>query len=305
MSITSLKTRAVDRLKRAYRIFLDRSQQHRIGIFDVELTPDHKLPEYQQSHHLYDKFLPVLVQHMDSGIVVDVGANCGDSLASMLSVNSRLHYVCVEADAVFFQYLSRNVERMRKARPDASLSIVNAMAGPAGRSSVLEGIGGTKTAVAASGRADSISTTPLDELAELGTDRRVALIKVDTDGHDFEVIQSATRILSTHAPMIFFECYLPDTQTQQNYVEAIRQLFDDGYRTWYIFDNFGYLLISTDSLAVVNALIDYSYLQHVALNGGAIQYLDFLCCRSDADKKTADAAVADYMAKVRRGGFTS
>ncbi|MEO5808375.1 FkbM family methyltransferase [Devosia sp.] len=269
----------------------------------MELTPDHKLPEYQQSHRLYDKFLPVLVQHMGKGIVVDVGANCGDSLASMLSLNSQLHYVCVEADAAFFQYLTRNVEKMRQARPDASVSLVNAMAGPAGKSGVMEGIGGTKTAVAAADSAHSMTTTPLDDLAELATEQRVVLIKVDTDGHDFEVIQSAGNILAKHSPMIHFECYLPDAQTHQNYVAAIKELFDDGYKTWYVFDNFGYLLIATSDLAVVNALIDYSYLQNAAPDGGAIQYLDFLCCRWAQDQAIADAAVADYMATIRRGNF--
>jgi hypothetical protein len=51
--------------------------------YSIELTPDHLLPTYQKNHPKYDRFLPVLVAHLEKGcVIVDVGANVGDSVNS-------------------------------------------------------------------------------------------------------------------------------------------------------------------------------------------------------------------------------
>jgi tRNA G46 methylase TrmB len=53
------------------------------------------LPIYQRAHPKYDRFLPHLVKYFNSAkyIVVDIGANVGDSLAGMIEKNSKLNFI--------------------------------------------------------------------------------------------------------------------------------------------------------------------------------------------------------------------
>jgi FkbM family methyltransferase len=121
--------------------------EHAYGNVAITLPADHALPAYQRQHRLYDRFLPHLVQHLDAGsVVVDVGANCGDTVAAMYANNPSLNYVCVEPDQGFFDLMVRNVEKIAANDPDASIRCVQSLIGKAVSSAVLEGSAGTKKA---------------------------------------------------------------------------------------------------------------------------------------------------------------
>jgi tRNA G46 methylase TrmB len=84
----------------------DESVLYELGRLLIHLPRYHKLPEYQQRHRQYDRFLPHLIKDLDhDDIVIDVGANCGDTLAGMVSKNPKLHYICIEPDNEFYSYL--------------------------------------------------------------------------------------------------------------------------------------------------------------------------------------------------------
>lgn len=69
------------------------------------------------------------------------------------------------------------------------------------------------------------------------------MLKIDTDGHDFEVIAGAKESIEKNMPIILFEC---DSFSSPTYVEDITTtlilLRNLGYDTFLVYDNFGYLM---------------------------------------------------------------
>src|ERR1700728_3258116 len=117
-------------LKQMTRSLLGLKTEYRYRNVSIQLPADHLLPFYQSMHGTYDKFLPHLVRYLQPyATVIDVGANCGDTLASMYDANDRLNFICVEPDEVFFRYLSENALRMRISNPGASIRLYKALVG--------------------------------------------------------------------------------------------------------------------------------------------------------------------------------
>ena len=47
----------------------------------------------------------------------------------------------------------------------------------------------------------------LDDLVQMSPDtHKIGLLKITVEGHEFEVLQGARRIIRTHRPNILFEC---------------------------------------------------------------------------------------------------
>ena len=69
-------------------------RRYRIGNSYITLDFTHRLPDYQFSHPYYDRFLPHLVSYLPShSVVIDVGANVGDTLVGMIGANSEIEYL--------------------------------------------------------------------------------------------------------------------------------------------------------------------------------------------------------------------
>ena len=70
------------------------------------------------------------------------------------------------------------------------------------------------------------------------------VLKIDTDGHDFEVIAGANRLLARNLPVVLFECQPFENTT--NYVEdclgALNSFKETGYNYFLVYDNFGHLM---------------------------------------------------------------
>jgi FkbM family methyltransferase len=162
-----------------------------IGAATITLPHGHALPGYLKNFRNYDRFLPALAREMPSGVwVIDVGANCGDTLVAMIAANPSLNFLCLEADAHLFGYLERNIVQIRKAYPAVGEILpINALVGTAETSGVLTGEFGTKRVIASK---EGQHATPLGIIASnvLSPNPPVSLIKVDVDGMDYDVLQS-------------------------------------------------------------------------------------------------------------------
>ena len=65
--------------------------EYKYNDFSILLPADHMLPLYQKVHKKYDKFLPHLVKYIKNySTIIDVGANCGDTLAGMVDANKNI-----------------------------------------------------------------------------------------------------------------------------------------------------------------------------------------------------------------------
>lgn len=250
----------------------------RIGRFKINLPYGHMLPFYREKYLQYDKFLPHLAKFLPKDcFVIDVGANCADTVAGMIDANPCLNFLCIEADEFFFQYLISNVEVIREALPCAQVKVVNALVGFEVSNVTMMGDRSTKKAVplqGASGRA--IKSRTLDDIINNERIQHVgiSLLKVDTDGYDYDVINSASLLLRGYLPLLFFECQYDGAHQKEKYRALIRDLAGKGYVSWSVFDNFGALLLRAGSQSNVLDLIDYVWCQNVGKSHRTFYYLD-------------------------------
>lgn len=266
----------IARLNRKIRARLGIDVTHNYGTFEIELPADHLLPVYQREHPLYDRFLPHLATFLPANsTVIDVGANCGDTLAAMFQHNGNLNYLCIEPDQTFFSYLERNVARILDRHPDARIQTVQALIGKAISHASLEGSGGTKKAIVGTD-AGSMSSTTLDDLIFRGPCSTVSLLKSDVDGFDYDVLDSSLAIVARDQPLLFFECQLDQEFQKRGYERTLRSLFDIGYTCWTVFDNFGEILLNAPSAETLLELLDYLWRQNMGRSTRTINYFDLL-----------------------------
>ena len=246
----------------------------------------------------YDKFLPHLVRYLEpAATVIDVGANCGDTLAGMYDANDRLSYICVEPDDIFFRYLSENASRMRNSNPGALIRVYKALVGKSVSQAALEGHGGTKHAVQTDGptpEAKSLASVTLDNLVLPIQSGGVQLLKSDVDGYDFDVLDSAEQLISEHVPILFFECHFGNLNQKSGYQKTIEALQHGGYRAWTIFDNYGDVVLRTREIEALFQLFDYVDRQNAGHTARTIHYVDVMAT-TERHEALLTRVVSDYV----------
>ena len=266
------------------------------GRFAIALPADHALPRSLKEHPLYDRFLPYLASKLPHGsAVIDVGANCGDTLASMLARNESLRFVCVEPDDVFFGYLERNIELIRSTSPNVSIRAVKSLVGKTLGSAELQSHNGTAHAVA-SHRQEAQAARTLDDIVSEATLENISLLKVDVDGFDYDVLDSAEHVVRSQAPLLFFECYVGTEEQLNGFKRTMQSLADSHYEHWLVFDNFGELILRTRDVTLVRQLVDYCWRQTTGRSTRTINYLDVLCATS-RDIALVDEVASGYVSE--------
>jgi FkbM family methyltransferase len=269
--------------------------QYQYNSFSIMLPAEHLLPSYQKRHKLYDRFLPHLVKYLAPGsTVVDVGANCGDTLAAMYESNRSLAFICVEPDQMFFKYLENNVLRIREFDENATIKTVNSLVGKHITSASLEGNGGTRRAVVCD-RIIAESSLSLDDILSQGKVTHIRLLKSDVDGFDYDVIDSAESIIEADAPILFFECQFDQAFQKIGYEKMIAILEVKGYGEWVIFDNYGEVVLRTGDIQIVKQLFDYVWRQNTGRSTRTICYYDILAV-TQRDSNLIARVLGDYIA---------
>ena len=193
----------------------------RIGEVDVQIPEGHPLPEFQAQYPLYDRFLPTLGPTLGHGLIVDVGANFGGTAIAMAQTCDN-PILAIEVLEDYGEFLCKNAKLF-----------------PPGRIRPLIARIGTRY-------------TRLDDILAGET---IALLKVDTDGSDGDVLMSAMNTITAQRPPLFWENEpWSDPEPYENSYRALEAL---GYRLS-IFDNFGCLMFSDvgfDTLRQLNRYV--------------------------------------------------
>ena len=208
------------------RLHIDTKYQ--FGDLSIALPANHNLPIYQRANKLYDRFLPHLSKYVEAGsTVIDVGANCGDTVAAMFSVNNTLSYICIEADDHFYRFLRDNVARIKAVHQSASIQTLKAFVGKSLNNVTLsERIGRNQEGHSWRRKAQLTNAG----LACVGRRAGQDLVtKTDVDGFDYDVIDSAEMILAREAPMLFFECQFDHEFQKDGYKKILSKLKMSGY----------------------------------------------------------------------------
>lgn len=266
-------------------------QEFPCGPCSIALPADHMLPAYQRQHPRYDRFLPHLARFIaDGSTVIDVGANCGDTVAAMAGANDRLHYLCIEPDPAFYGYLERNLKRLEAARPGLRVQAVRALVGKQVQRASLEGGSGTRHARES---AEGFESTTLDRLFEGSTLPPPGLLKSDVDGFDFDVIDSAQDLVARHEPVLFFECQPLNDEQRAGFAATLARLANSGYTRWTAFDNFGELMLRDVQPAQIEQLMAYVRRQDQGLATRTFHYCDLLAS-TERDAPRVTAAIDSY-----------
>jgi FkbM family methyltransferase len=261
------------------------------GPISLVLPPGHLLGTYQRQHPRYDRFLPHLAAQLAAGDgVIDVGANCGDTLAAMVVANPALRFLCIEPDPAFIAYFERNLSALRAQWPALEVQLAASLVGREVTSAALEGSGGTKHAKPGAG---GMAASTLDSLLAAQAFAAVRLLKSDVDGFDWDVLNSAAELLRREQPLLFFECHFADAAQRTGYERLVTSLTGLGYRHWTVFDNFGEVLLPAAAPEQLPGLFDYVQRQNQGRSTRTLHYYDLLVA-GDNNVALARQAVRTY-----------
>lgn len=264
--------------------------RYRIGKYEIEIPSNFALPDFQKTHKLYDRFLPVLAKHINSNkIIIDVGANIGDT-AIVLVQNCVNPIICVEPSDIYFPYLEGNLNRIS----NEEFSRIKTIKKFIGTGSIVGKLKHTKGGTASlevSKSSDLNTHVSLDHLIE--DISNVILLKVDTDGFDYDVINSAERILSNSQPILFWENEITEDFQYEGFCQLYSLLESKGYTHIFIFDNFGNLITEEcnfETLKNINTYI-YSMAKHNCTR--TVYYTDILAT-TERNYSIVKKAIAEY-----------
>lgn len=203
------------------------------------LPLSHALPLYLQQHRFYDRLprrLGDFVRRRHGRLsCIDVGANVGDTVAAFHPHESD-HFLAIEPNPVHNRLLRANWV----GNPNVTVAAYVCSSVSDEARFVIREHDGTAS-VHASAAGAPMSRRALDDiLTDAPAANTANVLKVDTDGHDFEVIAGAEQFLARNRPAVFMEC---DIFGNSRYVEDCLRTLDlfrrHGYLSFLAYDNFG------------------------------------------------------------------
>lgn len=208
----------------------------------LKLPLSHALPHYLKIFPHYDR-LPGRLGDFIRGKYgflkcIDVGANIGDTIAALHRSNDD-RFLAIEPNPKFNAYLQKNFGH------GGNVKILNFFCSSAKalQNYQINERSGTASIVS-SADGLSIRADTLENIVAANPGFvDFHLLKIDTDGHDFEVIEGASKIIRSNSPVIFFECY---ESLNESYVEdclgTLASLREAGYNSFIVYDNYGSLM---------------------------------------------------------------
>ena len=248
-----------------------------IGSSSLVLPAGHGRIKYRSTWQLYDEPLAYIASAIrevhGEYRAIDIGANVGDTAAA-INAGGAVPVLCIEGDEAYWDYLERNA---RTLGPHVVLekSFVGGESGYVSADALERGHG-TTSAVRAieTGAANGVPVLRLEQILNRHASFRDArLLKVDTDGFDFDILVAHNEYLAARKPIVFFEYLIRTTGGDfEKSLDCINRMLAIGYDRFLVFDNFGNYLLSTASCDTFRDL--NLFLLSNAAFGQAVYYLD-------------------------------
>ena len=99
---------------------------------------------------------------------------------------------------------------------------------------------------------DGLKTKKLDEIITEHNIRNIALIKVDVDGYDYNVLLSGINQIKKYKPILFFEFM---SLNEFGYINLVNKLNDLGYKNWTVLNNYGEIIYENKDYTDILSLI--------------------------------------------------
>jgi FkbM family methyltransferase len=242
--LTRLGGYAIHPVVRRARRLVGREQTHLVGGHPLTLPPEHDLPFYQRRDPTYDTYaIEVLENVAASGgrtLVIDLGANVGDTAVAALSASPEIDVVAVEGDPRFVGYLRRNLEDF-----GSRATIVDAFVGPVGQATtfVRHGSTGGFGAGAADASYDVTSWVSPDELLAHAEGHDRVVWKSDIDGLDIHLLVECWSVIDGRCDVLWFEYDPVATLGDRDDVERLVDLLAGSGRWLRVYDNLGRAMV--------------------------------------------------------------
>lgn len=218
-------------------------------------------------------------QKYPSSCFLDIGANIGDTVATIKSVTDA-PIISIEGDDFTFYYLQENTKQFTNVTlfknylGEKEETITFTVAKKGWNSTLIPDKNGSQ----------QITLTTLDNLLEknFSTIPQFKFLKLDTEGYDTIILRGSYRLLALTKPVLYFE-YNQDNMAAINEegLSTLSQLQNFGYETILFFDDKGRYILSTtlNQHQVISELNNYADGKH-----GLIYYYN-LCIfhKEDAD----------------------
>lgn len=282
--------RILHNMKVKFNIFAHLNTKYIIGNYKIVTPPNFVLKSYQKKHKLYDRFLPVLAKHINSKkYIIDVGANIGDTTVAMIQ-NCDNPIICIEPSDIFFPYLEKNIKLINDNYPNRVTNIKKLV----GTGTITGELNQSRSSTA-SLKIESNSKSPthskLDDIIE--NHSNIILLKVDTDGFDFDVIRSAEKTLIDSEPILFWENEITEDFHNKGFNSLYSVLSEKGYKYIFIFDNFGNLIAEETNFDTLKNINNYVYNMWVHECTRTFYYTDILAS-TEKYSSIIKTAIEDY-----------
>jgi FkbM family methyltransferase len=208
----------------------------------MECDASHNLPRILADLPDYGRNVAELVRALQAPepIVIDVGANIGDTALLLARFAPGARVLCIEGDEQFLPFLTSNTSQIPNVTiaqailSDRNAAIKGRFASHQGTAHlVLEEAGG------------AFETRTLDDLLrDYPRFSRPDVIKIDTDGFDAPIMRGARDVLASSRPVLFYEwdphSYEVAGENDFSHAELLMEL---GFDWFMIFSNRGELLL--------------------------------------------------------------
>ena len=187
--------------------------------------------------------LAAVVRQLASGCLIDVGANIGLYTLLLRSV-SALPIIAYEPQPFLFKLLQRNIAFNHLANVEArnlacgsrrgevpfAIGINGSVAAGLDAGDTIASDNDLESEAHVTQRGEAVINVPLttldDDLADVSS---IALLKIDCEGFEFEILQGARRLIERHAPLLFLEAHPTLLGRFGHSVEDVREFLRPHY----------------------------------------------------------------------------
>src|SRR5581483_9306839 len=226
----------------------------------------------------WDEILFPVVEFLlvrDRPVIIEVGTNIGSSLIQMARARPQAIFYCFEPSNRFLPYLKKNVEKNQLR----NVNIIPLLVSPEEGSSLL--FNNKTTASVVIDKYDGHELDSMQKVNNVSLDRyfknikKIDLIKIDTDGYDFDVMLSGEKVIREFKPYLYFEYETSLLKEAGHTPKELFEFLDElGYTTFLIFSNVGVPLKVTSSFSSIGKLAkSYPYLDILASTSNQSQNL--------------------------------
>lgn len=218
----------------------------------------HQLPFYQKHFPLYDRQLARLCLFLRKQLhrtinIIDVGANVGDTVLNIGQKDA--FYLCIEGNRAYSKYIKSNLRKYNYSLEEVFLNDNDTS-----YNYDIEASNGTGHLIHAKEQDKGVRLITLDSLLENKyPNKKIDLLKIDTDGFDFKVIRGSRNCLQRWQPLLFFEWDKAFCKEQGEDPLSIFPILDElGYKECILFDNYGNLFdkIDTNNISLLRTSIE-------------------------------------------------